>query len=110
MATTKEKLEFIYTMAHHSSVPLGPLTRIMRCASTHGRLAVHHCNGDCPYRHDENGVCWKETRIERQILRELEPYEVSAKFGGDPRGCTVKLTVPDGWTNDWGNEGICVPQ
>jgi len=32
-----------------------------------------------------------------------------AILGGDPRGCVVKIKVPDGFTNDFGNEGICVP-
>lgn len=30
-------------------------------------------------------------------------------FSGDPRGCTVKLTFKDGFTNDFGGEGYCVP-
>ena len=29
--------------------------------------------------------------------------------GGDPRGCVLKLTVPSGYTNDFGREGVCVP-
>ena len=31
------------------------------------------------------------------------------RFGGDPRGCTVKLLFYDGATDDWGKEGWCVP-
>lgn len=30
-------------------------------------------------------------------------------FSGDPRGCTVKIVCPNGFTNDWGKEGVCVP-
>ena len=30
-------------------------------------------------------------------------------FSGDPRGITVKITVPSGKTDDYGKEGICVP-
>lgn len=30
-------------------------------------------------------------------------------FSGDPRGCTVKLTFADGFTNDFAHEGYCVP-
>jgi len=30
-------------------------------------------------------------------------------FSGDPRGITVKITVPSGKTDDYGREGICVP-
>jgi hypothetical protein len=34
---------------------------------------------------------------------------IEAKFSGDPRGATVKLKMPDGRYDDWGQEGICVP-
>ena len=30
-------------------------------------------------------------------------------FSSDPRGATVKLKVPSGKTNDWGEVGVCVP-
>jgi hypothetical protein len=30
--------------------------------------------------------------------------------GGDPRGCTVKLKVPSGRTDDFGGTDLCVPQ
>lgn len=30
-------------------------------------------------------------------------------FSGDPRGCTVKLQFADGYTDDMGKEGLCVP-
>lgn len=33
----------------------------------------------------------------------------SVLFSGDPRGCTVKLTFADGFTNDFAKEGYCVP-
>jgi len=35
---------------------------------------------------------------------------MGVKLSGDPRGYTVKLIVPSGRTNDWGREGIGVPQ
>jgi hypothetical protein len=25
------------------------------------------------------------------------------------RGNTIKVVMPDGYTNDWGREGLCVP-
>jgi len=28
---------------------------------------------------------------------------------GDPRGCCFLLRLPDGFTNDWGRDGYCVP-
>lgn len=36
---------------------------------------------------------------------------VEAVFGGDPRGCVLKVKVPSGRNNSWGSEdpAICVP-
>ena len=31
-------------------------------------------------------------------------------FGGDPRGYTVKLHLPEGTSNTWGRDGYGVPQ
>lgn len=39
----------------------------------------------------------------------IEAAGVSPIFNGDPRGATVKLSVPSGKTDDWGQVGICVP-
>lgn len=30
-------------------------------------------------------------------------------FSGDPRGACVKIRVPSGKTDDWGQTGMCVP-
>lgn len=109
MVSTKDKLEFVYVMAHHSSVPLGALYRVMRLASTYQRIMELHCNGNCPYRHSHNDVCIKSERIRQRIEDELDPYLCKPCFQGDPRGCCVKVIVPDGCTNDMGQEGICVP-
>lgn len=57
----------------------------------------------------KRGAC-ADCRLEAQILETCKPYGMTPKFGGDPRGCTVKLQMPSGRTNDWGGEGICVPQ
>lgn len=118
MVTTKDKLEFVYAMARHSSLPLGAMYRLMRYAATYQRIMEHHCNGTCPYQHTgeskgtvitDDDVCVKAERIEKWIINELSTYECKAQFSGDPRGCCVKITVPDGYTNDMGQEGICVP-
>lgn len=36
-------------------------------------------------------------------------FGIAAVVGGDPRGCTLKLVLPNGETNDMGKEGWCVP-
>lgn len=69
------------------------------------RFAEKDCNvGLNP--DDENQV----KRIQSRIEMICHPYCITPIFGGDPRGCVVKLKLPDGSTNDWGNEGWCVPR
>lgn len=86
-----------------------------------------------PYRDGPRWVryCWgardeaKRDRIEKRIcdICDLDPkwegsdVPLSKRvrqdrprpiFQYDPRGATVKLAVPDGFTDDWGREGICL--
>lgn len=42
-------------------------------------------------------------------LKDCDCMKFKPLFGGDPRGCVLKIQVPSGRTNDWGKEGICVP-
>lgn len=51
----------------------------------------------------------KATRLEQSLLKYVNERGLSAVFSGDPRGAVVKLAVPSGKTNDWGQVGICVP-
>lgn len=114
-ATTKDKMEFAYLMAHHSGATMGQLQRLLRYGASYHSVQERHCNGDCPYPHlptragGEN--CSKEMALEIKMLEIVKSWgsDFAIKFGGDPRGCTVKIVVPDGYTNDWGREGICVP-
>ena len=102
--TTKAKLEFVYAMAKHSAVSLNDCYRLMRYGATVGQLAETACNRELTEREIR-----KDEKVQMDIIEILAPHDCSAKFGGDPRGCTVKIRVPDGYTNDWGQEGICVP-
>lgn len=47
--------------------------------------------------------------IERRVRRRLSGMPFEPVFNGDPRGAVLKIKVPSGRTNDWGQEGICVP-
>jgi hypothetical protein len=106
-ASCKDKMEFAYLMAKHApNFPLAQLYKLMRYGSTLNRLAVQQSNDPKWCDVDE----LKRKRITRKIS------ELVAEFGGtgvvfsnDPRGATVKIRVPDGYPNDWGREGICVP-
>ena len=46
---------------------------------------------------------------EARIRTLLAPFNVVPVFSGDPRGAVVKLVVPSGRTDDWGETGLCVP-
>ena len=103
-ATTKSKLEFVYAMAKHSTVSLNECYRLLRYGATVGYLAETACNRELTVREIR-----KDEKAMMDIIEILAPHDCAAKFGGDPRGCTVKITVPDGYTNDMAREGICVP-
>ena len=80
---------------------------LMRLGATYGRLAEMECN-------DERFGTKEERRqgsIERSVQRILKGAMPGAHavFSGDPRGNTIKVTVPSGRTDDWGDTGICVP-
>jgi hypothetical protein len=103
MATTNDKMEFAYIMAKHSELTLHTLKRIMRYASTHQRLMTEECNRGL------SNLEQLKVRNVRAMILHLVGATVDACFSGDPRGATVKLRVQDGYTTDWGREGICVP-
>jgi hypothetical protein len=109
---------------HNRRVEAGRLAGLlMRHAKTHHRLQEMVCNG-CGALYGESNESFSkrqmahETWVEKrdkqiehritEICRELgEGF--SPVFSGDPRGCTVKIKVPSGRTNDWSKEGVCVP-
>jgi hypothetical protein len=118
----KARYEFIHLLMKHAtvneSITEGDIqraaTKLLRYGATLGRLAEEQCNGYQTYdgRWDEKAT----ERSERKEARIREQAEkVAASIGckvitqGDPRGNVLKVVVPDGYTNDWGREGICVP-
>ena len=93
---------------------------ICRLATTYKRLQEQACNGyqDWQGNWDEQATKRaeaKEARIEEQIkalclqLPTIDSKAIVPDFGGDPRGATIKLVMPDGRADDWGRTGICVP-
>jgi hypothetical protein len=88
--------------------------KLMRYGATLGRIAENECNGYQDWQgnwdakaaaHDEA----KEARIRLKVTNLCAEFGCKPVFQGDPRGNTLKIVVPDGYTNDWGREGICVP-
>lgn len=77
-------------------------TRAM--AATHQRLMLEYCNDGLDERQKH-----QVDRVRERLARHCEPANVRPVFSGDPRGCTVKLQVPSGRTQDWGEVGVLVP-
>ena len=88
--------------------------KLMRYGATLGRIAENQCNGyqTFDYKWDEKAAKRdekKEARIQKDVIELCAMFGCVPVFQGDPRGNTLKIQVPDGYTNDWGREGICVP-
>ena len=122
-ATQKQRWEFIETLLHHldqngnwswyhDGIPFAK--RLLRYGATLGRIAENQCNG-----YQEWNGNWdqkaadreeqKEERIRMKVTVLCGTFGCTPVFQGDPRGNVLKIQVPDGYTNDWGKEGICVP-
>ena len=103
--------EFIGTLIEHTPhdweqyrdlLTLG--RRLLRHGATYGRLQEAYCNRKLR-RWEEK----KEGRIETLLKEACEQWGITPIFQGDPRGNTPKLKMPDGYTDDWGHTGFCVP-
>jgi hypothetical protein len=120
----KERHEFIATLYEHSPHEWqesdGPMfiqrqaELLMRYSATLHRLAEELCNGyqDARGNWDEKRTTLAEKKQERIEQKAADvAMAIGGKIitGGDPRGCVLKIIFPDGYTNDWGKEGICVP-
>lgn len=51
----------------------------------------------------------REAQIERRVEKLCAKHGLKPVFQGDPRGAVLKIQVPSGRTNDWGQTGVCVP-
>ena len=86
---------------------------ICRHATTHCHLQEIQCNGMTEQQ--EQWASKREGQIEARIrdlclnLPTVEGQGIVPVFQGDPRGATVKLRMPDGRYDDWGQVGLCVP-
>jgi len=82
--------------------------KLINLARRHHKLMEDYCNGIEVYGNDAEPL--PPLRRVTMLLNETAmSVGCSVKFSGDPRGCTVKLVLPSGNTNDWGKEGWCVP-
>lgn len=104
--------QFINDLDKHSDDPAKVTERDAKAITTHA--ARHHylmedlCNGVIEMDEDGENPRVSACRAKcQQAAKRLGAKGVV--FSGDPRGCTVKLVFADGYTNDFGKEGYCVP-
>ena len=128
-ATQLERERFIEKLYKHAGRDLGiSETRhiakiIMHNGATYAHIQEDACNApDAKYGQDEYNArmqrLWerriaanerKEARIEARVSQLAALLNCKAVFQGDPRGSTIKIACPDGFADDMGREGICVP-
>lgn len=102
--SSKDRAEFMFLIGRHSTISWGNARGIMRYAATLARLAEKQCNEPWTERDQR-----KQDRIKGMVEQLCKIHGTMPRFSNDPRGAVVKIAVPDGYTNDWGREGICVP-
>lgn len=116
-ATQKQRQEFIRKLAEHIGNreslnffdDITPLAeKLMRYGATYCRIQEAYCN-DPMSDEQQARMERKEQSLEKLISDVCQTLGAKAVFQGDPRGATVKISVPDGFTDDWGRTGICVP-
>ena len=120
------RLEFEHLLIEESGKGSARRTAELLCrhSKTYARVQVNLCNGvEWDARFDTNESFARRRDAQQEYARKRDAQlekrirtlvaelgeGFSVVLGGDPRGCTVKLIVPSGKTNDFGREGICVP-
>jgi hypothetical protein len=138
MPTTKDKLEFTWAMARHTQATVRQCEALMRYAGTLQRLAKDQCNREWTERDQAKrdrmkakvtelctaitGFTGKDSdtcscgvliKVHRSWRHPPQPIAQTSTCAPvlfcDPRGCVLKIRVPDGFVNDAANEGIVVP-
>lgn len=83
---------------------------LIRMATKHHRMMEDYCSIPDADIYDEDGEPTPRLATLRGMLEQAaKDCLCGVVFSGDPRGCTVKLLMPNGETNDFGKEGWCVP-
>ena len=117
MSNQEERMKFAVTLAREFDMEAGQATqdalRLIRLARSHKRYCEAECNGEGA-KFDEEGRAIAKPKVEQRIRAVISAMsdgtdKADVKFSGDPRGATVKLILPSGKTNDWGNDGWYVP-
>lgn len=113
MTSTKAKLEFIHAMARHTKATVRQCEALMRYAGTLRAIAEQTTDSVSP---GQNKLLDKRDRIRERVLDIIDQWnegldtpEYYANIQNQPTSAVLKIRVPDGFTNDMGREGICVP-
>lgn len=83
---------------------------ILRNAATIQSIAIRQCN-EAFTDQEAALLASRDKACEDRIKEACKPWSIKPHFGGDPRGCCVKLILPSGRYNSWGGaeDGFCVP-
>ena len=102
--------QFLHDLAMHGcpTVRQSQARDLIRLSKRHHKLMEDCCNGREIYGDDDEPLP-PLRRVRKGIGDICSVIGCKPLFSGDPRGCTVKLILPDGFANDWGQEGLCVP-
>jgi hypothetical protein len=114
--TKKERIRFGETFREHCpklwDIPREQREReialLLRRSTAYKAIQEKWCNEPLSEK-KEAYYLKREKNIEQRITEFLATIDAKPTFGGDPRGATVKIICPDGFTDDWGHEGLCVP-
>ena len=102
MSWLREREEFVAIMSREG-MALEDIRRVLRDAQAVQRSAEVNWNREITGEERER---WR--RASNRILTACGT-DFGVIFQSDPRGACVKIKVPSGKTNDWGQAGICVP-
>lgn len=98
-----ELIEFAH-ICGEEKLPRHTVALCLRFSAKATRLAVYDCNvGMTKKQHD--GL----RRAADKLNKTLAEYGAHVTYHGDPRGCVAKLIVKSKRTNDFAQEGICIP-
>lgn len=97
-ATKKEREEFVGVLAE-AMIPQGTngfnvalvARNLMRWGATQSRIAVALCNGEM----EQDEYDKKTERLRAQAEPILRQFHIRAIWGGDPRGYSLKLILPN---------------
>jgi hypothetical protein len=102
--------QFLHDIHQHGGhCSMGQARDLIRLAKRHQRAMTDYCNGTFDAYDAEGEPAPRLARLCKRLDTLADSMGCGIAYQGDPRGCTVKLTFPDGFTNDWGREGYCVP-